>query len=271
MKTKITKNVPEKPKTLKEYKEWLKKEHGVEINEKTKTYYESITTKVKSDLEKSDFWISIKDNYQRIDQEYILATSGYGLFLPDKPPEFEIKSFDSFLLKTFRKNVIQNKSWPSEPASGWILPENWLSKITDIVRTCFVVKYLDGVKYFADALCTICKENKLYPTVDFEAKEEGYYAAHALVTQIFDIPGEEWDTLKQEMSIEIQITTQLQEGIRKLLHKYYDEQRKKIALSPIKWQWDYKSDEFSTNYLGHILHYVEGMIMEIREKQQERQ
>ena len=35
----------------------------------------------------------------------------------------------------------------------------------------------------------------------------------------------------------------------------------------MKWQWDYKSDEFSANYLGHILHYVEGMIVEIREKQ----
>jgi hypothetical protein len=34
-----------------------------------------------------------------------------------------------------------------------------------------------------------------------------------------------------------------------------------------KWQWNYQSLEFSSNYLGHILHYVEGMILEVRDKQ----
>ena len=40
---------------------------------------------------------------------------------------------------------------------------------------------------------------------------------------------------------------------------------KKIKKEKI-WQWNYKSDEFAANYLGHILHYVEGMIIEIRDK-----
>ncbi|GAI51334.1 unnamed protein product [marine sediment metagenome] len=54
-----------------------------------------------------------------------------------------------------------------------------------------------------------------------------------------------------------------------MLHKYYEETRKRLEKEDIKWQWNYKSDEFVANYLGHILHYVEGMIMEIREKQKE--
>jgi hypothetical protein len=54
-----------------------------------------------------------------------------------------------------------------------------------------------------------------------------------------------------------------------LLHKYYEERRKKIGAEDVKWQWNYKTDEFVANYLGHILHYVEGMIMEIRDKQKE--
>ena len=28
--------------------------------------------------------------------------------------------------------------------------------------------------------------------------------------------------------------------------------------------------EFAANYLGHVLHYVEGMIMDIREKQEKK-
>ena len=79
----------------------------------------------------------------------------------------------------------------------------------------------------------------------------------------------DFKTEKIMVSIEIQITTQLQEVIKKLLHKYYEERRKRIEKPSVKWQWDYKSDEFSTNYLGHILHYVEGMIMDIRESRLE--
>jgi len=79
-----------------------------------------------------------------------------------------------------------------------------------------------------------------------------------------------WDTIFIKISIELQITTQLQEVIRKLLHNYYEERRIRLKEEDLKWQWDYRSDEFATNYLGHILHYIEGMIMDIREKQEEK-
>lgn len=103
--------------------------------------------------------------------------------------------------------------------------------------------------------------------VSYKAREEGYYAAHFYTKQAFEVPKIDWDTKEIDFSIEIQITTQLQEVIRKLLHKYY-ERKRKMGVKPVeKWQWDYTCEEFSTNYLGHILHYVEGMILEIREKQ----
>ena len=55
-----------------------------------------------------------------------------------------------------------------------------------------------------------------------------------------------------------------------MLHKYYEKRRRKLKTeSEIIWQWNYKSNEFATNYLGHILHYLEAMIYEIREKQKE--
>lgn len=59
--------------------------------------------------------------------------------------------------------------------------------------------------------------------------------------------------------------TELQENIVNLLHKYYEGNRKKIK-SKEKWQWNYKSEEFAANYLGHMLHYLEGTIVEIRDK-----
>ena len=116
---------------------------------------------------------------------------------------------------------------------------------------------------------SLCGTHSLPCEFSFEAKEEGYYAAHLYIRPEFEIPEVTWNTKRIKVSIEIQITTQLQEVIRKLLHKYYEQRRKGLGVEKIKWQWDYKSDEFSANYLGHIVHYVEGMIMEIREKQKE--
>lgn len=249
------------------YKEWLKKEHRVEISDRTRTYYESVTSKIKKDFEKSDFWIQLTKNLREFDGNYRLKT-GYPL-LAEIKPELYIKSFDSFLLKTFRKNILENKNWPNEPEGGWILPGNWYSKINDIIRTLFVVKYLDGVEFMIAKIKSICAQQDLPCSIFLEAREEGYYAAHLYTKQEFEIPKVTWDTEKIKVSIEIQITTQLQEVIRKLLHKYYEERRKRVKEEDIKWQWNYKSNEFVANYLGHILHYVEGMIMEIREGQKE--
>jgi len=130
-----------------------------------------------------------------------------------------------------------------------------------------VVKYLDGVDFLVAAMQSTCADSKLDSRQYFEAREEGYYAAHFYVYREFEIPKITWDTQKVTTSIELQITTQLQEAIRQLTRKYYEERRQRLKAPDTKWQWDYTSEEFVPNYLGHILHYLEGMIMEVREKQ----
>ncbi len=45
-----------------------------------------------------------------------------------------------------------------------------------------------------------------------------------------------------------------------------EETRMKLKRTDKIWQWDYKCDEFLPNYLGHIIHYIEGMIMEVRDR-----
>lgn len=258
-----------KPKDIDEYKKWLKEKHKIEISGKTQKYYESVASRIKQDLEKSDFWIQLTKNLREYDVEYLVKTE-YHLLTPILKPELHIKPFDSFLLKTFRKNIIENKRWPDEPKGGWVLPNDWYSRINDIIRTLFEVKYLDGVEFMISKVKSICEKYKMGCKVSLEATEVGYYAAHLYIRKKFEIPKVTWDTEWIDVSIEIQITTQIQEVIRKLLHKYYEDARKRLEKEDIKWQWNYENDEFVANYLGHILHYVEGMIMEIREKQKEK-
>jgi len=258
-----------KPQDIPKYKEWLKEKHNIEISDRTETRYDSVTGKVKLNLKSSELWMKLTENLKVYDDEYKLQ-NGYPLLISIDKPIIFIKPFESFLLKTFRKNILQNKKWPNEPNGGWILPDNWFIEINDIIRTLFVVKYLDGVEFLMEKIKSFCGQHNRECETFLEAREEGYYAAHLYTKQEFEVPGVTWDTEKIDITIEIQITTQLQETIRKLLHKYYDERRKLIKKKEEKkWQWDYTGDEFVANYLGHILHYVEGMIMEIREKQKE--
>jgi len=257
-----------KPKNIDEYKKWLKEQHKVEISDWTQTYYESVTSKIKLDFEKSEFWIQLTEDLEEYNDEYLLET-GYRLLIPNFKLELYTKPFEPFFLKTFRKNIVENKCWPEAPKGGWLLPDNWHSRINDSIRTLIVVKYLYGTEFMSAKIKTLCEQLGLDCDIFFEARVEGYYAAHLYTKQEFEIPRIDFDTKKVNISIEIQITTQLQEVIRKLLHKYYEERRKGIKKEDIKWQWNYKSDEFVANYLGHILHYVEGMIMEIRERQKE--
>ncbi len=260
----------EKPKDIAEYKKWLKEKHKVEISDKTQKYYDSVTNIIKLDLEKSEFWIQLTKNLREYDGEYY-AQTGYNLFNQGFELVLHKKSFESFLLKTFRKNIIDNECWPNEPKDRLILPNSWYSRINDIIRTLFEVKYLDGVEFIISKIKSICEKYGMEFKISYEATEVGYYAAHLYIRKNFEIPKVTWDTEWIDVSIEIQITTQIQEVIRKLLHKYYEDVRKRLEKEDIKWQWNYESDEFAANYLGHILHYVEGMIMEIRKKQEQKE
>jgi len=256
-----------KPKDIKEYKKWLKDEHSFDIDSKIETHYTSIANKIIIDFEKSDTWQNLLKRMNEMNNEY-LAKTGYQLFTAGFEPKLVTKSFDSFFEKSFRKNIVYNKRFPKEPYStGWITPNNWIENTNDILRTYFVVKYLDGVEFLAEKASKIFKDFNLNCSNSFEARDEGYYAAHLYIDYEFEIPQINWDTEKKKISIELQITTQLQEVIGKLTHQFYEGRRIKLDKDDKKWQWKYESEEFTANYLGHILHYVEGMIMDVRNKQ----
>lgn len=249
------------------YNDWLKKTHGIVINKTTVRDYNNITNKIKADFEKGNFWRVFIENLQEYHDEYYLREK-YDLFMPYFKPEVKIKPFNSVLLKTYRKNILYNKNWPNEPNNGWIFPNNCYAQINDILRTIIVVKYLDGVEFIIEQLEMIVEDNGLILKKFFEAREEGYYAAHIYIKETFEIlKSKKLETEEVEMSIEIQIATQIQEVLKELLHKYYDIKRKTINKNENKWQWDYKNEEFTVNYLGHMLHYVDGMIMDVREKE----
>ena len=155
------------------------------------------------------------------------------------------------------------------PVDGWLLPPDWFSKTNDIIRTSIAVKYLDGVDFLVANLNTLAQNSGCNFRCDFEARAEGYYAAQTYIIIECEVPSETFGKEMTLFSFEVEITTQLKEVIKGLLHYHFERRRLAISNdgSSKKWQWDYKSDEFAANYLGHILHYLEGMIMDVRATQ----
>jgi len=251
-----------------EYPDWLQRIAGDRIGPRTETYYRAVVNDISRRFRESEVWRDLSGGLRDLERRYYLET-GYDLFSVSEAPELETKPYGSFLLKTYRKNVLENPSWPDPPDSGWILPSLSFEEINDLVRCRVVVKYLDGVSTVLDWIGSVCEDYETRFVADLEAKEEGYYAAHGYVVFPCHIPDREFDTKEIRAPIEIQVTTQVQDLIYRLLHKYYEERRKTSEHSGICWQWDYETEEFAANYLGHILHYVEGMIMDIRRRQED--
>lgn len=256
----------DKPKDLNEYREWLRDHHKVEVSDRTRARYETVAAKLREDYSRCQYWRDSEQAWADLDAEYRLRDNS-PLFMSADPPPVVTKTWSSFFDKTFRLNVAWNRRFPNPPTGGWVLPPNWFSQVEDVVRASAVVKYLDGVVFLGEKLSDLATSHSLQPTFKYLARPQGYYAAHLLTRHTFEVPTENWETQAIEVTVEMQVTTQLQEVIRKLLHRYYEEARGKARSEETPWQWRYASDEFTANYLGHILHYVEGMIMDVRRRQ----
>lgn len=253
------------PNNIDEFKTWFETKFKYNLRNYG-NYYKAATQLLHNTFVASTFWDAVKKELPNINDTYRMQ-KGYPLLTKTEPPEIYIKSLESLLIKAYRKNQLNNPNFPDPPSDDWITPENWLTSVNDILRTTIVVKYLDGVEYLLQRLAEIANDYSCKLDYSLEAREEGYYAAHGGLKISLDLIDESFQSSPQVMNIEIQVTTELQEIIKTLLHKHYEENRKKTKPKNYKWQWDYQCDEFSSNYLGHIVHYVEGMIVEIRDKQ----
>lgn len=241
----------------------------MDLESREQTRYEDVSSAAQKSIEDSTFWTQFKRQYRELEGTY-KARQKYDLFLhPEAPPKIQIKPYNSLIEKSFRKNVVQNRSYPDEPNGGWLLPPQWYENANDLIRTSIAVKYLDGVDHLVEALEHLATECHCKLDHFLTARTEGYYAAQVYVELECEVPAERFGTEILPFSFEIEITTQLQQVIKKLIHYHYE--RTRVGLdrrNPRRsWQWEYESTEFSANYLGHILHYLEGMIMQVRERQ----
>ncbi len=182
-------------------------------------------------------------------------------------PRLANKPWQSFLSRTWRENVQNNKGWPEAPGGGWWLPDNWFERAWDIVRTRFVVRYLDGVQTLAENLVEVAQDKfGLEAHCDAEAKADGYYAYHVYIRQPFSVAALDYNGRQERSSnVEIQVMTELAEVISALTHTYYEVRRDSAPLEKPKG-WDFDDLEVQATEIARQCFPLEKDIERLREE-----
>jgi ppGpp synthetase/RelA/SpoT-type nucleotidyltranferase len=256
--------------TFEEYLEWA--EHNLEcklLDKATERSYEQNSNLAYATVEGHPFVAELPRFLGACEEQYN-SLYGVGLFMsPVREIKLDRKSYSSVVNKSYRVNVLENERFPDSPEDGWITPSNWYERLTDIVRTRLVCKLIDGPKYLAERLKQRAADHELRSSHKTHQRDAGYYAYHFYV--LITVPllineRGETRTPDVDLSVEIQLTTQLQEVLYDLTHPIYE--RLRIADQPdsAAWKWDYGSPRFMAAYMGHTLHMLEAIILDLRDK-----
>ncbi len=250
-----------------QYEQWLRVVWQGDRRELRRGRYLQQQRDLQQAFEDSSFYRGLKGKLLAWSGEYEHRTKCNLLSRGQPEIDLQLKPWESFLSRTWRENVLKNTNWPEPPPGGWYSPDCWFERVRDVVRTRLVVRYLDGVEFLATRLVQHADSVGQDSQLRTHAKEDGYYAMHVIVKQGFEVQTLNFAELEQRCSgVEIQLATELQRTIGELTHEHFQGRRETRPHADKKWQWDYRAPEFTPYYLGHLLHYIEGMIMQVREE-----
>jgi hypothetical protein len=249
------------------YIDWARSKLGLDLSAPAiRQQFLVNQTAALTSTEESTFFRAVAQRLKDCSLAYA-KSGGYRLFMTediDNAVSLVRKSFESTLDKSYRLNILWNRRFPREPVGGWYCPNNWFQRLDDLIRTSVVCKYLDGLECVASGLMSLATELGFQADSVPRATDNGYYAIHFYVEVPITIAGDGYQPLDIRLKCEIQITTQLQEILRQLTHTFYEHERIKNASDRQSWKWAFASPRFKATYLGHTLHLIEGLILEIK-------
>ncbi|MDZ4057707.1 MAG: hypothetical protein U1D69_12240 [Polynucleobacter sp.] len=246
--------------TFAEYPSWLTVTTDIDAI-KFENHYKAVTAQICTEILHSAGWRALLDELPEANDAYKIAHKSQ--LLTSLAPTLFVKPYASLLNKSYRKNVKNNKNWPDPPDGGWILAPTWLGAFKDVFRTTITVSYLDGVQFLYEKLKNATANAGADCEFDLNSTPEGYYAGHFILKGVTTVPDLQFGSYEQSYSVEIQMTTHVKEAVKSILHPIYEKARMENKADH-NWQWDFSCDEFIANNLGHIIHYVEGMIVKVR-------
>jgi len=253
-----------KPKTIDEYVDWFKQDFNIDLRHKqTETAYKINSSNALTTIQESNFFKQLPSKLEEYAKSYETQHSA-DLLMAVPSLKLDQKPYASLIDKTFRYNVLWNKNWPKEPKLGWLTPESWYEKINDLIRTTVVCKFIDGPGFLAENIKLFAQSMSIEAESRPQGRDEGYYAYHFYAYFDVDLFMPNGATKSSRVRLEIQVTTQLQDILRKLTHKHYAEDR--VRQETDAWRWEYSSNKFKSRFLSHTLHLLEALIVELRDE-----
>lgn len=253
-----------KPGDILEYKNWVKHHLNIDFdNESSRNLYTTNLNTAQMAVAEHEFFRNLDHNLESWAKSYETKT-GSLLLMGEAALNLKQKTYDSAVDKSFRVNVLLNERFPNAPKNGWITPANLYSDFNDELRGTLVCRFIDGPKYVATKLRGYAKSLELKGIYYSQEREDGYYAYHFYVFVPVKFLDESFKAFDAHIPVEIQITTQLQDVLRSLAHRFYEMNRLKLSKATSKWKWDYGSNRFKVGYLSHTLHLLESIILESR-------
>lgn len=260
----VTRRFRQKPAYRRPYLQWLEDSFDYNVDNFGDADYVSVSSGLRAALLHSSFWQRLCDGMDELDRDFRYSRGAY-LFRTLDPPIVGTKTFESFLKKTYRFNVVENRDWPDEPVLGWVMPSNWYQKVNDIVRGQLITRHIDGAIFLAQQLQKIAEETKAPSDLTYRAYDDGYYAIHfyALIdARVLRKSIGRYEGITGQ--VELQITTTMQEVIKQMLHEDYRKKRTQMTRQRTPWQWRYEDRDFVLNFLGHELQSLDGTICRLR-------
>ena len=172
------------------------------------------------------------------------------------------KPYSSMIDKSFRMNAVENTNYPAAPVNGWVVPDNWFERMNDTIRTTLVCRFLDGPDHICQEIQQHAGECALPCHYSARGRDEGYYSHHLYISFLVNILTTHSST-EQSIDLEIQVTTQLQDILKNLTHRYYTQDRS--APSTKDWKWEFRTNRFRARFLSHSLHLLEALIVDVRD------
>lgn len=259
--------------SLEDYTHRAKSITGCDLDDRQKNRFNVNAAALLQTAESHPFMSGLSHVLEEAEREY-RSNHDAGLFSgsSDVPTlHLSSKSFDSSVNKEYRNNVLWNRHWPEPPTydwkegAEWVHPSAWYETFNDLVRGTLVCRYIDGPKVLAQALAAQAESLGLRHRYDSRQSDEGYYAYHFYVYLPGQIVDQNFDKRDVTFQVEIQLTTQLQDALRELTHRFYEAQRITQGEDHGAWKWDVSSNRFRASYLGHTLHLLESVILQVKD------
>ena len=253
---------PTKPVNHDEYRKWAKETLKIDFSERlTEARYTANVAVIDDVVQASAWYRDAEAKLAAINTTYS-AVNKESLWMGEPTLRLNKKPFLSMVDKSFRMNVVENPNFPNPPEKGWVTPDNWFSRMNDTIRTTLVCRFLDAPEYACQAIKAHAGDCGLSSHYTARGRDEGYYSHHLYIPFLVDVLTV-GGTEQQAVELEIQVTTQLQDILKNLTHRYYSEDR---SLPPNKdWKWEFRTNRFRARFLGHSLHLLEALIVDVRE------